>query len=71
MGHEVFVIQHIIAAGVFLWLLWVHVPSYVSLAFLGAKLPILHCLRSSSGTPGDVISLFLRVAQTVQDKNAC
>ena len=28
MDYEVFVLQHIAAAAVFLWLLWVHVPSY-------------------------------------------
>src|SRR5204862_3549567 len=27
-AYEVFVLQHIAAAGVFLWLLWAHVPSY-------------------------------------------
>jgi hypothetical protein len=30
MAYEVFVLQHIAAAAVFLWLLWVHVPSYAS-----------------------------------------
>lgn len=30
MAYEVFVLQHIAAAGVFLWVLWVHVPSYAS-----------------------------------------
>jgi len=30
MAYEVFVLQHIAAAPVFLWLLWVHVPSYAS-----------------------------------------
>jgi NAD(P)H-flavin reductase len=28
LAYEFFVIQHIIAAAVFLWLLWVHVPAY-------------------------------------------
>ncbi|KAG0648850.1 Ferric-chelate reductase 7 [Hyphodiscus hymeniophilus] len=30
MAYEIFVLQHIAAAAVFLWLLWVHVPSYAS-----------------------------------------
>ncbi|KAI9767491.1 MAG: hypothetical protein M1839_004502 [Geoglossum umbratile] len=29
-AYELFVLQHIAAAAVFLWLLWVHVPSYAS-----------------------------------------
>lgn len=28
LSYELFVVQHLAAAGVFLWLLWVHVPSY-------------------------------------------
>ncbi|KAH9216964.1 hypothetical protein DL95DRAFT_387161 [Leptodontidium sp. 2 PMI_412] len=28
LAYELFVLQHIAAAGVFLWLLWVHVPTY-------------------------------------------
>jgi ferredoxin-NADP reductase len=28
IAYEFFVLQHIVSAGVFLWLLWVHVPSY-------------------------------------------
>jgi len=30
IAYEVFVIQHIAAAAVFLWLIWVHVPSYAA-----------------------------------------
>jgi NAD(P)H-flavin reductase len=30
LAHEIFVLQHIAAAAVFLWLLWVHVPSYAN-----------------------------------------
>ncbi|TAQ89268.1 hypothetical protein B7494_g2395 [Chlorociboria aeruginascens] len=30
MAYEFFVLQHIAAAAVFLWVLWVHVPSYAS-----------------------------------------
>jgi NAD(P)H-flavin reductase len=30
MAYEIFVLQHIAAAAVFLWLLWVHVPSYAN-----------------------------------------
>ena len=30
MAYELFVLQHIAAAAVFLWLLWVHVPSYAT-----------------------------------------
>ena len=30
MAYEVFVLQHIAAAAVFLWLLWIHVPSYAN-----------------------------------------
>lgn len=30
MAYEIFVLQHIATAAVFLWLLWVHVPSYAS-----------------------------------------
>jgi NAD(P)H-flavin reductase len=28
MAYEIFVLQHIAAAGIFLWLLWIHVPTY-------------------------------------------
>ena len=30
MAYEVFILQHIAAAAILLWLLWVHVPSYAS-----------------------------------------
>lgn len=33
MAYEIFVLQHMAAAAVFLWLLWVHVPSYAIKTF--------------------------------------